>query len=375
MTRERYQTRLDEDVAREVDSYVARNDISQSEGMRRLVREGLESVNSDDLADQIEADHNQILNQINEIQPDEPQVTPANDKPSSSDSRSVLLRKQFDSTNSIDTNSIDTRVRITCSHHWWFTNHCSHHCDFHSTTNHVDLIGAYIRIRKYLVDMSDAKNTPDRTDTRLSLDDEDDAVKRQRIKEILKYRSDYIKTRADIEANRKTGELKNVYAMSQLKAVLDSFLLDIRPVILQSQFDDVWFSEPVYELTIQEQKQTDMGMLSQSGRVLPRIEINIEGLVEVVNQEVVFTRQWHKYDEVEPPTDAHGHTMPWEDTPWDRPDPTGEPLGETEVTTIPIDILDTGFKIANDVLLEIGLDVGLSDDANDIAEFDYSDLI
>jgi len=223
--------------------------------------------------------------------------------------------------------------------------------------------------------MSDAKNTPDRTDTRLSLDDEDDAVKRQRIKEILKYRSDYIKTRADIEANRKTGELKNVYAMSQLKAVLDSFLLDIRPVILQSQFDDVWFSEPVYELTIQEQKQTDMGMLSQSGRILPRIEINIEGLVEVVNQEVVFTRQWHKYDEVEPPTDAHGHTMPWEDTPWDRPDPTGEPLGETEVTTIPIDILDTGFKIANDVLLEIGLDVGLSDNANDIAEFDYSDLI
>ena len=223
--------------------------------------------------------------------------------------------------------------------------------------------------------MSDAKNTPDRTDTRLSLDDEDDAVKRQRIKEILKYRSDYIKTRADIEANRKTGELENVYAMSQLKAVLDSFLLDVRPVILQSQFSDVWFDEHVYSLTIQEQKQTDMGMLSQSGRVLPRIEIEIEGLVEVVNQEVVFTRQWHEYDEVEPPTDAHGHTMPWEDTPFDRPDPTGEPLGEKQVSTIPIDVLDTGFKIANDVLLEIGLDVGLSDESSDIADFDYSDLI
>ena len=223
--------------------------------------------------------------------------------------------------------------------------------------------------------MSDAKNTPDRTDTRLSLEDEDDAVKRQRIKEILKYRSDYIKTRADIEANRKTGELENVYAMSQLKAVLDSFLLDVRPVILQSQFSDVWFDEPVYELTIQEQKQTDMGMLSQSGRVLPRIEIEIEGLVEVVNQEVVFTRQWHKYDEVEPPTNEYGRVLDWEDTPFDRPDPTGEPLGETEVTTIPIDILDTGFKIANDVLLEIGLDVGLSDESSDIADFDYSDLI
>jgi hypothetical protein len=223
--------------------------------------------------------------------------------------------------------------------------------------------------------MSDAKKTPDRTDSRLSLNDEDDAVKRQRIKEILKYRSEYIKTRADIEANRKTGELENVYAMSQLKAVLDSFLLDIRPVILQSRFEDVWFDERVYELTIEERKQTDMGMISQSGRVLPRIEINIEGLVEVVNQEVVFTRQWHEYDEVEPPTDKYGHTMPWEKTPWDRPDPTGEPLGETEVTTIPIDILDTGFKIANDVLLEIGLDVGLSDDSTDIADFDYSDLI
>jgi len=107
MTRERYQTRLDEDVAREVDAYVARNDLSQSEGVRRLVREGLESVNSDDLADQIESDHNQILNQINEIQPDEPQVTPANDKPSSSDSRSILLRKQFN-----DINRMDERVRI-----------------------------------------------------------------------------------------------------------------------------------------------------------------------------------------------------------------------------------------------------------------------
>jgi len=210
---------------------------------------------------------------------------------------------------------------------------------------------------------------------RLSLDDDDDAVKRQRIKEILKYRSEYIKTRADIEANRKTGELENVYAMSQLKAVLDSFLLDIRPVILQSGFEDVWFDERVYELTIEERKQTDMGMLSQSGRVLPRIEIDITGLVEVVNQEVVFTRQWHEYDEVEPPTDKHGHTMSWEDTPWDRPDPTGKPLGEKEVTTIPIDVLDTGFKIANDVLLEIGLDVGLSDDSNEEVNFDYSDLI
>jgi hypothetical protein len=112
MTRERYQTRLDEDVAREVDAYVARNDISQSEGMRRLVREGLESVNSEDLSDKIESDHNQILDQIHEIQPDEPELAPTNDKSSSSDNRSMLLRKQFDSTNNIDTNSIDTRVRI-----------------------------------------------------------------------------------------------------------------------------------------------------------------------------------------------------------------------------------------------------------------------
>ena len=112
MTRERYQTRLDEDVAREVDAYVARNDLTQSEAVRRLVREGLESVSSDDLADQIESDHNQILNQINEIQPDEPEITPTNDKPSSSDSRSILLREQFDSTNNVDTNRIDTRVRI-----------------------------------------------------------------------------------------------------------------------------------------------------------------------------------------------------------------------------------------------------------------------
>ena len=109
MTRERYQTRLDEDVAREVDAYVARNDISQSEGMRRLVREGLESVNSEDLADKMESDHNQILNRLNEMQPDgsQPQPEPDREVASAGDDHTTLLRERFDSTN-----SIDTRVRI-----------------------------------------------------------------------------------------------------------------------------------------------------------------------------------------------------------------------------------------------------------------------
>ncbi|CCC41965.1 hypothetical protein [Haloquadratum walsbyi] len=91
MPRERYQTRLDEDIARDVDAYVARNDISQSEGMRRLVREGLESVNGDDVTDKIESDHEQILTQLNEIQ--ESSIDP--NKP---------FREQFEDVNSINRN-------------------------------------------------------------------------------------------------------------------------------------------------------------------------------------------------------------------------------------------------------------------------------
>lgn len=47
MAREKYQTRLPEDTAGDVDEYIKERGISQSEGVRRLVETGLE-VERDD---------------------------------------------------------------------------------------------------------------------------------------------------------------------------------------------------------------------------------------------------------------------------------------------------------------------------------------
>jgi|APHM01.1.fsa_nt_gi hypothetical protein len=223
--------------------------------------------------------------------------------------------------------------------------------------------------------MSDAQNNSDNIDdNRLSINDDDNAVKRQRIKEILNYRSQYITTRADVEATRKTGKANNVEAVTELKAVLDSYLLDIRPVILQSQYEDVWYDKHIYNFTLTEHIE-EKPMLSKPAKILPRKQIEITGLVQLVKQDIVIAREWHVHKDIAPPTDKRGRAMDWEDSPFDRPSQTGDSLGERELSALPVDILDTGFKIANDVLLEIGLDVGLSDDTSEVAEFDYSDLI
>ncbi|CCC41964.1 hypothetical protein [Haloquadratum walsbyi] len=223
--------------------------------------------------------------------------------------------------------------------------------------------------------MSGTNDTTDGIDdNRLSINDDDGDVKRQRVKEILNYRSQYIKTRADVESARKSGEVGNVQAITQLKAVLDSFLLDIRPVILQSQHEDVWYDRHVYNITLDEHIEKEP-TLSKPAEILPRRQIEITGLVQLIQQDIVVAREWHEYNDIRKPTNRDGIAMEWEDSPFDRPSHTGDPLGETELSALPVDVLDSGFKIANDVLLEIGLDVGLSDDTSEIAEFDYSDLI
>ena len=48
MARRKFQTRLSEDTAEEVDVYNAERGISQAEGVRRLIQAGLEAEASDD---------------------------------------------------------------------------------------------------------------------------------------------------------------------------------------------------------------------------------------------------------------------------------------------------------------------------------------
>ena len=51
MAREKYQTRLADDTAKQVDAYNAEHGISQAEGVRRLIQAGLEAEAEDDDAD------------------------------------------------------------------------------------------------------------------------------------------------------------------------------------------------------------------------------------------------------------------------------------------------------------------------------------
>ena len=48
MPNPRYQTRLHQDNADRVDQYVEEHDVSQSEAVRRLIREGLDAVEEDE---------------------------------------------------------------------------------------------------------------------------------------------------------------------------------------------------------------------------------------------------------------------------------------------------------------------------------------
>lgn len=52
MPKERYQTRLSDDRAERVDKYVQDHDISQSEGVRRLILAGLEAETETDDSDE-----------------------------------------------------------------------------------------------------------------------------------------------------------------------------------------------------------------------------------------------------------------------------------------------------------------------------------
>jgi len=62
--REKYQTRLDSDDARAVESYQAEHDISQSEAVRRLIKDGLDAQDADDDLDELREDIADLEDQL-----------------------------------------------------------------------------------------------------------------------------------------------------------------------------------------------------------------------------------------------------------------------------------------------------------------------
>jgi len=62
--REKYQTRLDSDDARAVESFQAEHDISQSEAVRRLIKDGLDAQDTDDDLDELREDIADLEDQL-----------------------------------------------------------------------------------------------------------------------------------------------------------------------------------------------------------------------------------------------------------------------------------------------------------------------
>jgi hypothetical protein len=210
--------------------------------------------------------------------------------------------------------------------------------------------------------MSGTKNTTDGTDA-LSLKDDDGAVQTQRIKEILNLRNEYITARNEVRSAVRTADLDQADGAELLKATLDSFLLDVRPIILQSDHADLWTNQFIATVELQSRKTTTGGH-SGTTVAIPDDEIDIHGLQQLVKLNAAFDRKWRK---------VHAHHGPGFD------DRMGDIVSQDNlpVHTAIIDhrVLDEAFTKTNDVLADLGLDIGLSDNANDIAEFDYSDLL
>ncbi|CCC41970.1 hypothetical protein [Haloquadratum walsbyi] len=208
--------------------------------------------------------------------------------------------------------------------------------------------------------MSGTKDDADSTS--LSLTDDDNVVQKKRIKEILNLRHGYITARHEIRSSVRTGNLSNADGAELLKSRLDSFLLDIRPIILRSEHASLWTTDHIGTIELQ-QRRTTMGGRGGPEVMVQGDEIDINGLGQLLKINATFDRKWRRVQK------NHGRFS----------DRVGEVVDQDGLQhpTAVIDsrIFDEAFTKANDVLADLGLDVGLNENDDEAVDFDYSDLI
>nr|WP_159373852.1 hypothetical protein [Haloquadratum walsbyi]SPC48771.1 uncharacterized protein R5 [Haloquadratum walsbyi] len=208
--------------------------------------------------------------------------------------------------------------------------------------------------------MSGTKDDADSTS--LSLSDDDDVVQKKRVKEILNLRHSYITARHEIRSSVRTGNLSDADGAELLKSRLDAFLLDIRPIILQSQHSSLWTTDHIGTIELQ-QRRTTIGGHSGAEVMVQADEIDIHGLSQLLKINATFDRKWRRVHK------NHGRFN----------DRVGEVVDQDGLQhpTAVIDyrVFDEAFTKANDILADIGLDVGLNENTDEAVDFDYSDLI
>uniref|UniRef100_A0A445PPI1 Uncharacterized protein R5 n=1 Tax=viral metagenome TaxID=1070528 RepID=A0A445PPI1_9ZZZZ len=209
--------------------------------------------------------------------------------------------------------------------------------------------------------MSGTKDDADSTS--LSLSDSDDLVQKKRIKEILNLRHSYITARHEMQSSVRTGKLSNADGAELLKSRLDSFLLDIRPIILQSEHSNLWTTDHIGTIELQQRRTTTGGHCGAEVMVTAD-EIDINGLSQLLKINATFDRKWRRVHK------HHGDRF--SDRVGEVVDQSGLP---DHTAVIDYRVFDEAFTKANDVLADLGLDVGLNENTDEAVDFDYSDLI
>lgn len=181
----------------------------------------------------------------------------------------------------------------------------------------------------------------------VQVQDTDDTIESTRIKEILDLRSDYVIKRSEVRQSIRTGSIDNASGAEILKAVLDSFLLDIRTVILQSEYASVWTDEQIATIELPQRKEEAPGHGSQPSKIITADEIPLSGLSDLLKVNATIDRQWRR---------LVTHYGRFDDT-------AGEVLTDEPVHTdvVSPSTFDAGFMRANDVLCELGLEMQLED--------------
>jgi hypothetical protein len=182
----------------------------------------------------------------------------------------------------------------------------------------------------------------------VQIEDNDGTIEQHRIKEILDLRSDYITTRNEVRSAMRTGSLKDENGVELIKAALDSFLLGVRPVILQSEHADVWHNEHIATVKLNEARAQTKGH-NNVPCIVEADEIDIHGLGQLLKINATFNRQWRKL------ITHHGRFK----------DRVGDVMHDkslpehTEV--IDFRVFDEGFTTAEDVLTQLGFEMQLED--------------
>jgi hypothetical protein len=181
----------------------------------------------------------------------------------------------------------------------------------------------------------------------VQVQDTDNTIESTRIKEILDLRSDYVIKRSEVRQSIRTGSIDNASGAEILKAVLDSFLLDIRTVILQSEYASVWTNEQIATIELPQRKSEAAGHGSQPSKIITADEIPLSGLSDLLKVNATVDRQWRR---------LVTHYGRFDDT-------AGEVLVDEPVHTdvVSPSTFDAGFMRANDVLAELGLEMQLED--------------